>query len=537
MVDEPQPVLGERQWDDGRPLDRHQRLAPRRAIADPRRELSHGGGLEDGPHRQLCVERRVDPGDQPHGGQRVSTQVEERVVNTDPLDTEKFGVDGRQGFLDRARRGPVPRGVLVVRSRQRPGVQLAVDGDRQRRHADDGGRDHVARQPVRQRGARLGRVCRADDVTDQALVAGTVFAGDHRRVLDAGQLGQCRTDIAQFDAVAADLDLLVGAAEVVQLPIGAPRHQISGAVHAGARFTERAGHETCCGQARSAPVADTDAAPGEVQLADHARRDGAQRLVEHEERRTRSGRTDRWCAGARGQGQALAQPHGRLGRPVDVDHRAARCPAVDHLGRAGLGADDQSGRVQALGGQHRCGRGRLGQYRDSLANQQVVEVVSGAGHGVGHHHEPSAVQQRAPDLPHREVERIGVELRPHLFRRQLDADLQALEQLHDVVLGDRNAFGHTGGARGVDQVSHVIGRGPVRRCARLRRHRSVGHVDDRDAESVEPVRQIAGGHDGDRCCVAEHELDAGRRQCRIERQICRAGLEHRQDCDDRFSGA
>ncbi|GAB4968588.1 hypothetical protein MAHJHV53_24220 [Mycobacterium avium subsp. hominissuis] len=78
---------------------------------------------------------------------------------------------------------------------------------------------------------------------DQPLVAGAVLAGDHRRLLDAVQFGQGGLDFAEFDAVAANLDLFVGAAQVLQLPVGAPPGQVPGAVHSRTGAAERAGHE------------------------------------------------------------------------------------------------------------------------------------------------------------------------------------------------------------------------------------------------------------------------------------------------------
>ena len=59
-------------------------------------------------------------------------------------------------------------------------------------------------------------------------------------------------------------------------------------------------------------------------------------------------------------------------------------------------------------------------------------------------------------------------------------------------------------------------------------------VDDRHAEPVEPVGQLGGGDRGDRRGVGEHELDPRRRQRRIDRQVGRPGLEHRQDRHDRL---
>ena len=45
---------------------------------------------------------------------------------------------------------------------------------------------------------------------------------------------------------------------------------------------------------------------------------------------------------------------------------------------------------------------------------------------------------------------------------------------------------------------------------------------------VQPVGQLGGGDRGDRRGIGEHELDPRRRQRRVDRQIGRPGLEHRQ---------
>ncbi|BCZ24647.1 hypothetical protein MTY59_45020 [Mycobacterium senriense] len=101
----------------------------------------------------------------------------------------------------------------------------------------------MRRQPLGERGARLGGLGRPGDVPDQTFVARTVFAHDRHGLLDTVECGQCGLDFAEFDAVAADLDLLVGAAQIPQLPIGAPGRQVAGAVHACAPVAERARHE------------------------------------------------------------------------------------------------------------------------------------------------------------------------------------------------------------------------------------------------------------------------------------------------------
>ena len=108
-------------------------------------------------------------------------------------------------------------------------MPLGVSGSAVEHHHR--GRHHVGRQPLGQRAARLGRVGGAGDIADQALVAGAVLAGDHHRLLHPVQPGQRRLDLAELDAIPADLDLLIGAPQIPQLPISAPAHQIPGAIH------------------------------------------------------------------------------------------------------------------------------------------------------------------------------------------------------------------------------------------------------------------------------------------------------------------
>ncbi|SHW22038.1 Uncharacterised protein [Mycobacteroides abscessus subsp. abscessus] len=53
LVEEPQPVLGEGQREDLRPLPRHQRSQARRVTADSRGQLCHGRRLEERTHRKI----------------------------------------------------------------------------------------------------------------------------------------------------------------------------------------------------------------------------------------------------------------------------------------------------------------------------------------------------------------------------------------------------------------------------------------------------------------------------------------------------
>jgi len=90
------------------------------------------------------------------------------------------------------------------------------------------------RQLPRERGAYLfgiedvapgGR-----DIGCQLLACRAIIAGDYRRLPHASLPGQCVFDFAQFNAVAADLHLLVHAPKKLERAIRMAAHQVAGAI-------------------------------------------------------------------------------------------------------------------------------------------------------------------------------------------------------------------------------------------------------------------------------------------------------------------
>jgi hypothetical protein len=85
-----------------------------------------------------------------------------------------------------------------------------------------------------------------DEVGDElGGVGGVVVCGDEG-VRDVGMSPEGGFDLAELDAVSADLDLVVDAAQVVQLPVRAPAHQITSPIHPAT--TERVGQVPPSGQ-------------------------------------------------------------------------------------------------------------------------------------------------------------------------------------------------------------------------------------------------------------------------------------------------
>ncbi|SHW57956.1 Uncharacterised protein [Mycobacteroides abscessus subsp. abscessus] len=462
LLQEPQAILRERQRKHGRPhriRNGHQRVPPHRGCADPRRQFRDGRRLEHRAHRQVGVECGVDRGDQAHRGDAVAAEIEERIIHADAAVPQQVREDAGQDFLDRGRRRPVVTHHIVRRG-QRARVQLAVGGQRQAVQRHDRRGHHVPRDPSGECGPGRGRVDRAGHVPDQTLVTRPVFTGDHHGLPHTVQRGQSCLHIAEFDAVAADLDLFVSATQVRQLTVGTPAHQVAGAIHPLPRRPERACHEPRCAQPGAAQIADTHTRTGDIELTDHPGRHRPQRTVEHEQRRAAHRRTDRHHSGFRHrlgrQRCADRDAHRRLGRSVGIDHDAAvGRPTAHHLGRAGLTHRDERGVLQSGRRQYRCGRWGLGQDRDALGHQGLPQVRRRPGDIVADHHDAAAAQQRPEDLPHRHVECERVGVAPHPGSGQ--ARVESAEQLGHIGVREPDALGHTRGARRIDQVGERTG--------------------------------------------------------------------------------
>ncbi|MCM2415403.1 hypothetical protein [Streptomyces sp. RKAG290] len=82
--------------------------------------------------------------------------------------------------------------------------------------------------------------------------------------------GEDGLDLAEFDAEAAELDLLVGAAEVFEGTLVVPADQVTGPVHPGAGGAVRVRDETVRGQRRAVQIPLRQTGPRNVELAGSA---------------------------------------------------------------------------------------------------------------------------------------------------------------------------------------------------------------------------------------------------------------------------
>ena len=362
-----------------------------------------GGGGEQPPDRDFRVQHGADPGDQPHGQQRIPTQVEETVLGADPLQAQHLGEQAADDLLRRGPRLPAHHHATELRRGQRGPVQLPVDRHRQRIQDDQGRGDHVLRQPGRHVLAQLLRVHRTgagrDDVADEALRPGLVLPRDHRRLRHRRVRGEHGLDLAGLDPEPAHLDLLIGAAGEHQLAVCGPAGQVPGPVHPRAGWAERAGHEPLGRQPSPPEIAAREPIPGDIQLTRHARRNRRQRSVEHIGLGVGHRPPSRHHGGAGVQGLAHGGADRHLGRPIRVDHPVVPRPSRGQPRRARLPRHHHGGHRswQAIfdGGQHRR---RHGQVSHPTRRHHISQRPS------RRQHQRATRTQRHRQLRHRRIE-------------------------------------------------------------------------------------------------------------------------------------
>src|SRR5207249_3103020 len=143
-------------------------------------------------------------------------------------------------------------------------------------------------------------------------------------VLDAPDRPQGRFDLADVDAAAADLDLVVDTPEELEVSVGQVANAIAGTVHARTRNAGVAvGYEALGRQLRTPEVTAREPLPGDVQLPGDTDRYGPQHAVEHVHARVVDGATERHGGGggrlAGGAEVVRGRVGGDLGRAVQIE--------------------------------------------------------------------------------------------------------------------------------------------------------------------------------------------------------------------------
>ncbi|KAA8559964.1 hypothetical protein FX985_06347 [Pseudomonas extremaustralis] len=378
----------------------------RRVLAGHPRQAAHTLVLEQVARAQAYA-RLTRTADHLDGDDRVAAQFEKIVVQADLLDPEHIAPDRRQRFLYRLLRG---RECLLrhgFRHWQGLAVELAVGGHRQLVQGDQVGGDHVLRQAVEQPGLEVGwRVAIRHQVRHQLLAT----VNQHHGFTYAGVLHQLRFNFAQLDAQAAQLDLMIEAAQVFEHAVGPLAHAVAGTVQALPR-NERARHKALRRQPRASMITARQAGAAQVQLAGYASGHGVELGVEHIGGEVGDRAANGHAIGAFVDARPVGYVDGGFGRAVEVvqggvrqfgEHLALRvegqCLAAAHdaleVGTA-LHARLMDKRLEHR--RHKV-QGGDGVLADGLDQARGLAVFAWRGH-----HQASAGHQRPEELPYRYV--------------------------------------------------------------------------------------------------------------------------------------
>ncbi|KIH84058.1 hypothetical protein UCMB321_2190 [Pseudomonas batumici] len=506
--------------------------------------------------------------DQLHRQQRMAAQLEEMVLATDPFHAQHFAPERGQGGFGIAERRLVVTADEGVgrRLRQRAAIQLAIGRNREFFQMHIGRRNHVVGQQRLQMQAHLigfGRRLAGlhTEIRHQALFPGTVFAGQHRRIPQPRVLAEARLDLTQFDTEATDLDLVVVAAQVVDLAVGLPAPQVAGLVQPrtfGGR--ERIADKAFGGQLIAVQVATGDTSTADIELPRHAHRHRPQVFVEQVD----PGIGHRFADARQGRPGLRIAPQGQrrddvgLGRAIVVVQTRlfqAREEAAHRFGDAQLlaGGDhvlQRTGRLLRFG-HHGFGQGLQGDARhiqplDALLADMLEQATEIQADIAMDQRQLAAGAQGAEDLLEGHVEPQGGELQgPLPGSAVLDGlcDLP-VHQVDQRPVGHGHALGLAGGARGVDQVRQVRRSQP--RHLRIVPGRGVDTTLDpsfgfqqqhRHERLREAFAQAALGQQHLRCTVLQHIGQALGRVRRVQRHIASAGLEDAHQASDHFQAA
>ncbi len=220
---------------------------------------------------------------------------------------------------------------------------------------------------------------RGHDMADQQGAAVVAVHGDGG-VAHGGQRRQGRLDLAELHPEPADLDLVVGPAQELQVAVRAEAHPVTGAVQPGAGG-ERVGDEPLGGQLRPAPVAAAHPVAADEELTADAHGHRVEVVVQD----VHPG-VGQWAADGDeraatehvGGGGEHRGVDGHLGRAVGVDDQGVGVEVVQQpqavVGAPAFGADGQQLQPRQPG----AAQGDLGDQRVGEGRYQFEGVAAGA---------------------------------------------------------------------------------------------------------------------------------------------------------------
>ncbi len=391
-------------------------------------------------------------------------------------------------------------------------------------------------------------------------MGGAVVAGFDSRSggVDTYRRQQRSLHLAQLDAEATQLDLRIATAEILDTP-GTGNGDVTGPIHSIARRAEGVGHEPGRIELEPTQIASGDLWTRDIELTGYTVGNRRQATVEDVGPCPRDRATDIGCrCGADEVDRQLTARHVDRGlggavhvvqlRPrVAFTVQAICMPASNLLEIERLAHEDHAahrGRHTRAGrwahGRSELIKGRRRQIDDRhlLAVKNLHEIRRGTGGFVVEDHQSAAEGQRHPDLPDRHVERVRLEHRPHIVLGVVIHPRHGIEERHNVLMGDRDAFRLSGRPRRVHDVGGVRRIDTRRQCRRPRR--DVEEVVDCGHHVAERrgrprMRRFGIGDDDRRRGVVDDRGQPLDRMRTVERQVGRPRPRDGYQDHDQFS--
>ena len=321
-------------------------------------------------------------------------------------------------------------------------------------------RNHIGRQALPQFVAQESRVdfgLQGGNHERNELFDFVIVAQDDGGLRNAGETGELCFDFAQFDAKAANLDLIVDPAMEHDFAVRGDLHRIAGPVQnrIGRVIQERIGDEFLAGQPVAAQIAFRHPGPADEKLAFDARREKVEALARHIASVIRNRPADR---------DLNARPHfrdrrddRRLRRAIGIEDLAPRpAPAIGNRRRAGFAAkDDQPqgcdvARQKCQKGWHRV------QHRHAICFQKTGKLVGLAHHLGGRHEKARAGKVRKPDFLHRQIEGDGSALENDIARLNPVDFVGGAQIMANIAPRYHDALGCPGRTGRVNEIGGVL---------------------------------------------------------------------------------
>src|SRR4029434_5448683 len=422
--------------------------------------------------RQLNIKARADAADQTRRKQRVTAQRKKVFLNPNPRDPQNLRKQRAQNLLLRRARQTTAKPPPILRRRQRAAVQLPVRRQRKTIKLDERRRNHVIRQPRRDMRTQRTRINlpsgRRNHIADKLRSSRAIRTRNNRSLRHAPLPKQRRLDLPRLNPKPAYLHLLVRATHKLQHPIKPTARQVPAAVHPTPPPTKPIRNKALRSQPPTTQIAPPNPRTRDVKLPNNPNRNRLQTTIQNINTRVPNRTTNRRHAGA-GQGLTHARADRRLRRSIGIDHPPPRRPARHHVRGTGFARDDQGRQLhifRQLAQQHR----RQGGVRDILLTNQPRQSITAAL--PWRYHQRRTRSQSNHNLRDRRIKARRGKVKDTRLRRDRKAlDLRCCKRA-DAAMLDRDAFGYSCGAGGIDDVGEVVRLKPRgRRACGLRRNR------------------------------------------------------------------